>query len=109
VLRTGSHIPEVGGTRKPGQRWVPAPAHPHLLPICTSLWDALTETAASREEGQRAPRAMGRSRSTEDQVDMEVLEEGVCFPLVTYTDVYQSSPCLSLPVAEPRGSSGTTV
>lgn len=40
---------------------------------------------------------------------MEVLEEGVCFPLVTYTDVYQSSPCLSLPVAEPRGSSGTTV
>lgn len=33
---------------------------------------------------------MGRSRSTEDQVDMEVLEEGVCFPLVTHTDVYQS-------------------
>lgn len=94
------------------------------LPICTSCpsvlassiqgrqRDALTETAASirgREEGQRAPRAMGRSRRTEDQVDMEVLEEGVCFPLVTYTDVYQSSPCLSVPVAEPRGSAGTTV
>lgn len=40
--------------------------------------------------GAIRPGLMGRSRSTGDQVDTEVLEEGVCFPLVTYTDVCQS-------------------
>lgn len=88
------------------------------LPICSSLHrstetrghtvrDSSQRTGARRKRPEgRAQGPMGRSRSREDRVDIEVSEDRVCSSLVTYTDVYQS---LSKPaMAEATRSAETT-